>query len=298
MISIIIPTYNRKELLRKCLNSIWNCILPSCGYEVVVVDDGSSDGTLEYLKQESLVRANLVVLSQNNSGPATARNAGAKKAKGDILAFTDDDCVVSAQWLSAIEEGMLSNKYLALEGPVKSDTYKNISPLTHIIEHEGPKGFMTCNLTVKKNVFEQIGGFDENFMNAAHEDVDLCLRVLKFGEIGYVSTMEIIHPARRYNWLKEIVRSYKYAKGYVYGEYLLYKRNPNLYKTVRYRNSFLSTLIHLSFVYGFQQSKRPLKMIIKHPLEYLGLLTIQLTKQFWIFIWFCVKMFSVEKIKF
>lgn len=89
-VSVVIPTFNRKQSLLRCLTSIGKDV------EIVVVDDGSSDGTAEVVKQMS--HPELVYVQQANGGPASARNKGIGIASGDYIAFTDDDCVAVEPW--------------------------------------------------------------------------------------------------------------------------------------------------------------------------------------------------------
>ena len=94
-VSIIIPTYNRREELEKLLHSLNRQTLSSSSYEIIVIDDGSKDGTGEWLleyKEQSAVA--LSCYTQVRGGPGTARNTGMEKAVGEIFAFTDTDCIV------------------------------------------------------------------------------------------------------------------------------------------------------------------------------------------------------------
>src|SRR3989338_1972884 len=96
-ITIIIPTYNRKNMLKKCLHILLTQNYFNEKYEVIVVDDGSRDGTKEVVR--AFNNPQLRYYWQENKGPGAAINAGARIAKGDILAFTEDDCIVSKDWL-------------------------------------------------------------------------------------------------------------------------------------------------------------------------------------------------------
>ena len=84
-VSVIIPTYNRKLSLIRCLNALPKDV------EIIVVDDGGTDGTADIIHEVN--HPDLILVRQSNSGPASARNAGISRATGDYLAFTDDDCV-------------------------------------------------------------------------------------------------------------------------------------------------------------------------------------------------------------
>ena len=96
MVSVIVPVYNAKETLGECLSAIGNQVLNGIPLEVIVVDDGSSDGTAAVATRFTGV----ILVRQPNRGPAAARNAGARKASGDILLFTDADCVPAGNWIT------------------------------------------------------------------------------------------------------------------------------------------------------------------------------------------------------
>ena len=84
--SVVIPTYNRLDYLKQALSSVWAQTFTD--YEIIVVDDGSNDGTREYLHG---LRSKLRILSQPNSGPGAARNIGLREAQGDYIALLDSD---------------------------------------------------------------------------------------------------------------------------------------------------------------------------------------------------------------
>ena len=97
-ISIVIPTYNRQPILEQCLKALEKQQLNDdkvSNYEVVLVDDGSTDGTLEWLQENKPDFPHVSSFSQDHLGPAAARNLGVTKAKGNIIIFIDSDLVVT-----------------------------------------------------------------------------------------------------------------------------------------------------------------------------------------------------------
>jgi len=102
IISIVIPAYNRKDLLKECLDSLLDQTYPKEDYEIVVVDDGSTDGTEDMLRQMSGEHGNLRYFRQENGGMFPAWNKAASLAKGDILVMTDSDCVAGKNLLETI----------------------------------------------------------------------------------------------------------------------------------------------------------------------------------------------------
>jgi len=193
--SIIIPTHNRKETLRRSLSAA--IVQDYLNYEVIVVDDGSSDGTGEMVRREfPHVRC---IRQEPNRGPATARNQGIKVATGEITAFTDDDCLLPPNFLSRLADGYCRYPEAVgvggyLEAP---DALLQTNPfacyeayVTHQVYQAGPEEYLggfecpaggTNSMSYRKVVLLEVGGFDETFPYAAGEDADLKWRVVQRG---------------------------------------------------------------------------------------------------------------------
>jgi len=100
--SIIIPTYNRPNELKRCLDAISKMNYPRNQFEVIIVDDGG-ECALNHLIARHQKQIDLKIYRQKNAGPAMARNAGTTNARGNYFAFTDDDCAPDAKWLQCFE---------------------------------------------------------------------------------------------------------------------------------------------------------------------------------------------------
>lgn len=206
--SVIIPTYNRKHLLKKCLNSLLNQTFPKDEYEVIVVDDGSppeadspphpplaEEADVSLLTGRRQTSIPFHFLTQEHRGPAAARNLGIKKAQGEIIAFTDDDCVPPANWLEKLYDGFKRHPEVAVvsgyqEAP-EEILQKNLIAQyerfqtralyrgkdKEIIGGFETPGGVTNNMAVKRKVFDKVGLFDENFPVPAGEDADLKKRI-------------------------------------------------------------------------------------------------------------------------
>ena len=112
--SIIVPTYNRKERLVGCVINLLN---QDCkDYEVIIVDDGSLDGTKEMINNLQKNHKNLIYLRQRNRGPGIARNYGVESAKGKIIVLTDDDCIAEKEWLKEIIKPFKKDKKIGVVG--------------------------------------------------------------------------------------------------------------------------------------------------------------------------------------
>ena len=210
MISIIIPTYNRKSELEDLLPSLrgQECPIP---FEIIVVDDGSTDGTRELLKKlADDLNGRLRFIGQNRAGPGAARNLGIKYAHGDILVFVDSDCIAPRGWLNELTSVFTNPQVGAAGGPElapaddcllwKCQTYVMTAFLTTggLRGRTGkklgvyyPRGF---NVAVRKCIVEAVGGFPNRFHG---EDILLGFKVKQMGyTLKYVPDAAMYHRRR------------------------------------------------------------------------------------------------------
>ena len=210
-LSVVIPTYNRASSLERCLRA-----LPA-DVEAIVVDDGSADGTstvpgrvghplLHYVRKE-------------NSGPASARNLGARVARGDILAFTDDDCVPALGWAQALAERLARepNSVGGVGGrvlPLGSGLVSRYSTFHRILEPPASCSYLvTANCAYRREAFEAAGGFDEAIRKPGGEDPDLAFRVRAKGYRLVHEPSAVVHHDYRENPLDFARTFYRYGKG-------------------------------------------------------------------------------------
>ena len=189
--SIIVPTYGRPGQLAACLDSLVRLRYPRDRFEVIVVDDGSPialDAVIASLHS----RLNVSLLKQPHAGPAAARNRGAAQAKGDFLAFTDDDCTPASNWLEKLGARFEAEPQCAVGGStvnglpanVYAEASQMLSSYLYDYYNADPirAGFLTSNnIAFPAERFRAIGGFDESFRGAAAEDRDICDRWLHAG---------------------------------------------------------------------------------------------------------------------
>jgi len=228
-VSVVIATYNRHESLLKTLRALEKQTMSKKEFEVLVINDGSTDGTdfvLHRFGTQTLL--NFTYLHQANKGPGAARNLGINKAKGAIIAFTDDDCLPAANWLEVIGKTFESRAIIGLQGRTTTDREK-ITPLTHQIDNtSGNKSVPTCNAAYDRHALVEIGGFDECFPYPHNEDADIAWRINHKGEIGFSSEMVVHHPPR-VDAFSKVARRMKILES----EFRLYYKDPEAYKLNR-----------------------------------------------------------------
>ncbi len=210
-VSIIIPTFNKIELTQGCLRTLY-AQTPAPRHEVIVVDNGSTDGTPEFLRAEETAGRLRTILNAENAGFARACNQGAKAARGQYVVFLNNDTEVQSNWLGALYAlgeadpavAAVGAKLLFPDGTIQhagvalADCWDHDPLLAFHLFAKEKSDFPLANqrrvyqaltaacLLVRKSHFDQAGGFDEHFWNG-YEDVDLCLR---FQERGWLTVYE------------------------------------------------------------------------------------------------------------
>ena len=199
-VSIIVCTYNGARTLRECLASLEKIDYPD--YEVLVVDDGSTDETPGIIESFSYVRK----LHQDHGGLSNARNLGAAKARGSILVYTDDDCVADEHWISHLVAAFDRGGYGAVGGPNISPPASSLTracvaaapgaPAHVLLTDRIAEHIPGCNLAVTREAFEKIGGFMPEYRTAG-DDVDFCWRIQEAGyQIGFAAGAMVWHYRR------------------------------------------------------------------------------------------------------
>jgi glycosyltransferase involved in cell wall biosynthesis len=190
-ISVVIPVYNSADTIGMCLGSIFAQSYPRNHFEVIVVDDGSTDETASVARAlADALKEPLTVLSQANAGPAAARNAGIRAASGTIVAFTDADCVATPNWLESLVHVFNENPAVAgVGGPLDSAAKSNTLVARYLLAadfyrhrtHGGAVDYLlTLNAAVLRSALLDIDGFTER-NQAWAEDADLSFRLVHSG---------------------------------------------------------------------------------------------------------------------
>ncbi|MBF0491002.1 MAG: glycosyltransferase [Candidatus Omnitrophica bacterium] len=214
-VSVIIPAYNAQKTIAQTLEAITQQDY-SEQFEIIVVDDGSTDQTASVIRSFAHVR----YVYQPNAGPAVARNHGAQLAQGDYLVFTDSDCIPHKAWLSRLIQGF-SQKDVAVvmggygiangESLLAECIFKEIAFRHNKLLPDFPKVFGSYNFCVKKVIFEQVKGFDTTYRNASGEDNDLSYKITSLGTGGRIyferkALVDHHHPTEVKKYLKEQFR--------------------------------------------------------------------------------------------
>lgn len=199
MVSVIVPVYNGEHRLPTLLSALHAQTYTNL--EIVIVDNNSTDRTAAIIQADPSVRYVWEGLQQ---GCSAARNAALQVAKGEILAFTDDDCIPDPEWVSEGVRSLSNGDYHLAGGNIQfflSQTpgyaeWLDASQFLNQAKYVLSKFAVTANIFVRRQVFEQIGSFNGAVVSGG--DVIFCRRACEHGfRIGYAEAARISHPARK-----------------------------------------------------------------------------------------------------
>ncbi len=186
LVSVVVPTYKRPELLARCLTALMEQDFDATAYEVIVADDAACNETwheVEALAKRMAKCGRTVryVAVQGVHGPAAARNAGWRAAVGEIIAFTDDDCVPTPGWLragvAAFRDGVIG---VAGQLIVPLPTERCPTDYEVNASHLATARFITANCFYRRFCLAAVNGFDEHFTMAWREDSDLIFALMEW----------------------------------------------------------------------------------------------------------------------
>jgi GT2 family glycosyltransferase len=244
-ISVIIPAYNAGKTIYDCLRSLENQSAAE-NYEVIVVDDGSTDNTKSIIKNFRNVR----LIEQQHMGPAAARNLGAKNSTGEIFMFTDADCVLNKDWISRMAEPFKNSEISGAQGSYKTEQKSAVARFAQL-EIEERYDRMKSRKSIdfigsysaayRKDVFLKVGGFDESFPMASGEDPELSFKLAESGH-----KMVFVPEAIVYHKHPESLEKYLKQKFWrAYWRIPLYKKHPQKIKSESYTPQLLKIQIAL-----------------------------------------------------
>ncbi len=225
LISVVIPIHNAQEALGDCLDALERQTMPREKYEIIVVNDGPVDTAIETIAD----RHGVIFLSQAQRGAAAARNLGAKQAQGDILLFTDADCIPESNWVEAMIAPFADQEIAGVCGLVRTRQtglvprfiqleydyrYRNIARHTRIdFVNTGTAGY-------RKHVFMESGGFREHLLGA--EDTELSFRLAGQGHKMVFAPEAIVYHSHPESILEYARRKHHYS----YWRMIVYRRHP------------------------------------------------------------------------
>jgi len=226
-VSVIVCTHNGERTLAQCLERLRGLAYED--FEVIVVDDGSTDGSADIARAHgaTLVRT-------EHRGLSFARNAGVARATGEVVAFLDDDAYPDSDWLHYVAAALRDNAHAGMGGPnIPPDDDGLVAdcvaaapggPIHVLISDREAEHVPGCNMAFRKSALEEVGGFDERF-RVAGDDVDVCWRLQESGRtLGFSAGAVAMHRRRN-----SVRRYLKQQYGYGKAEALLERKWPSRY---------------------------------------------------------------------
>jgi glycosyltransferase involved in cell wall biosynthesis len=195
-VSVVVATRDRASRLADLLESLRSQTLPGERFEVIVVDDGSRDGTAELLAGVGNAGIRVVTRS-SGGGPSAARNDGWRVARAPLVAFTDDDCVATPGWLAALVDASAARPGAIVQGrtdPIPAERDR-LGPFSRSLWVDGGPYYQTCNIAYPRELLERLGGFDADAFPFVGEDTDLAWRAIEAGASVYFEPAAHVHHA-------------------------------------------------------------------------------------------------------
>jgi len=202
MISVIVPAYDAEETLGPCLDALASQTVSRDAYEIIVVDDGSTDGTLAVAAGHDVL-----LLGQAHAGPAVGRNLGAGEAKGGLLLFTDADCAPAPDWIDQLAGAFADPRVAGAKGTYRTRQKALVARFVQL-EYEERYARMlpreqidfvdTYSAAYRRDVFLENGGFDARFSTASVEDQEFSFRLARKGyRLVFVPEAVVFHTHDR-----------------------------------------------------------------------------------------------------
>ncbi|RLF39025.1 MAG: hypothetical protein DRN00_02860 [Thermoplasmata archaeon] len=232
-VSVVIPTYGRPDNLKRLLDKLEHQTFKD--FEVIVIVDGDRETfeALSDIKSKKPYPIKLEIIP--NSGCNIARNRGIELAEGEIIAFTDDDCIPDDDWLENGVKYFRQPDVVGVEGVIYSERKGDATHRTpQILERKNVVHGRTANMFYRKDILKKVGGFDHRFTIEISRgkigyrgDTDLAWRVEKYGKIPFAKDVRVFHPVDKVTLGKGL----KDSKCFILTSLLL-KKHPDRFKDV------------------------------------------------------------------
>jgi glycosyltransferase involved in cell wall biosynthesis len=244
--SIIVPAFNAETTLPLCLDALSRQTFSKSMYEIIVVDDGSSDDTAKLAQQFEIL-----YFYQTNQGPAAARNFGAQAAAGEFILFTDADCIPAADWLEQMVNPFADPSVVGVKGAYATRQKKLVARFVQIefedrydllLQSRSIDMIDTYSAAFRKDVFLEIGSFDRNFPRANNEDTDLSYRLSAAGYKLIFNPKAVVlhhHP-------DELIKYLRMKFWRAYWRMIVYRRFPE--KAIKDTYTPISLKMQTSFM--------------------------------------------------
>lgn len=221
-VSVVVPIYNRADFVPLCLPPLLQQTYPLDRYEIILVDDGSTDDTVARAENLTLSwNGSFRIIQKSNGGPASARNAGYQAAQGELIAFLDSDCVASSNWIEVLVKAFTTSQTAGVGAPVVAGDATNwvaryldaIDFYRHRVRGGQVDYLVTGNVAFRRDALDHVGGFTAE-TNVWVEDVELSHRLKRSGyKLTVISDGAVKHYGTPSS-IRVLARNlYRYGKG-------------------------------------------------------------------------------------
>lgn len=220
LVSVIIPAYNEEDYIQPCLDSVVNLKFPNSDFEVIVIDNNSTDNTSVVIKKNF---PKVKIVKEEKQGVVFARMRGVNEARGSIIAFTDADSCVPEMWLQNIYTGFGNHQIVAIGGLIEYHPKSFWSPIKQYIANSSYSFFKSmsgANMSFRKDFYRMVGGFSPKVNTA--EDAYISFKLKRTGKIKILKENTVITSSRRTSLLDSLLFEVKYLASVL--SFLLIKR--------------------------------------------------------------------------
>jgi glycosyltransferase involved in cell wall biosynthesis len=280
LLSIVIPTYNRSLYLKQALTVLKNFLPDMHDYDIHIIDDCSESPQRETNKTICNHCGAYYHLNTSNKGPAFSRNVGISHAKGEWIAFLDDDVYIDDKWFANLRNALLNSNenILGVEGATRA---LGTGLWDNEVENLNGGMYLSSNIIYRKEVLLRLGGFDEAFTGPFAEDQELALRIKKWGDITFGKDIVVYHMPRRIKLLEYLSDSFSRMRFLLDAEYHFFMKHRDRYHTCRHAHTFWEGLLQILFKNVISTLKRrKLLKLLFHPVQAFVLILSSLYEQF------------------